>query len=123
MRILRFFILFVLPSLMTLCVILCMAYTFKIVLDAERNKGFFFCGRLLTDPLVQSLNWFVPSGFLIHVAMILSCVFRFKEGYLYTSLQFCVFIAVSVLSVLLGECIFTLWIPGFTLKEQVWWLF
>jgi len=121
-RILRFFILFVLPFLMTLCVISYMAYTFGFILYTERVPAL-YCGRSLTDPLVQSLNRFVPLGCLVHVVAVVLCVFRFKEGRIYALLQFCVFIAVSVLSVLLGECIFTLWFPRFTLEESVWWLF
>ena len=122
MKVVYSFVLWMFPFFMTLCVISYMGYTFWIILYLDKVPAL-YCGRSLTDPLVLSLNKVIPLGFMVHVTATMLSVLRFKEDRIYILLQFVIFVAVSILSVLFGKSIFASWFPGFTLNDQVWWLF
>ena len=81
------------------------------------------CGNSLADPLASTLNVFVPLGLVVHVGAIVLSSLKMRGNLFFSILQLFLFVSVSILTVLIGECVFILWLEGFTLNERVWWLF
>jgi len=113
LRILQFFLL-----LISLCVILFIMYSICIIIHKIGD------GVFVTEPLVFSLNTFIPLGILSHVIAIILAIIKFKTHLLNIILQFILFIAISSMAVVYGIFLYLVLLGGhFSLNEAIWWLF